>query len=356
MIQVMIRLSLPVLSVLLGTSGGFAQVKDFRFEVKTLGGKTITQSQFKDNVLLVDFWGTWCPPCRDAVPDLMALYKKYKHHGLEIVGLNYNERNGVKGVREFAVKNGITYPLAMGTPAIQKQVLGRMKYPTMLFFEKGLKFDHMKTGYGPGSKKAIEKWVRQALGLDKKTSSKKKDPEDEAEEEEKVEPGRIHKPGHHDTGFAFDATDTAGKEFAFKDLRGKKVVLALTSASYEQTAVATARLLSKVLADNPSVAVLAACIEGGGPEQQAEKIRKFNEDNKVGYRTFPASIKFGRKLHRFGGLPTFLVFDVDGRLILRQENDRPQTEIAKRIQDTLDGKPAKSSSRPASKPAKKAAR
>ncbi len=71
-------------------------------QARTLGGQQIQQDMFKDNVLIVDLWGTWCPPCREAVPRLVALYEKYKHHGLEIVGFNY-AADGSGESAEFAL-------------------------------------------------------------------------------------------------------------------------------------------------------------------------------------------------------------------------------------------------------------
>src|SRR5262245_66441402 len=63
------------------------KIEKFEFAGKTLGGQKIDQSMFAENIVIVDFWGTWCPPCRKAVPVLVQLYEQYKQHGLEIAGL-----------------------------------------------------------------------------------------------------------------------------------------------------------------------------------------------------------------------------------------------------------------------------
>ena len=74
-------LSLSLLASLLSTAFTPAQaIKKFQFEVETIGGRQLTQDDFKNNVLIIDFWGTWCGPCKKAVPSLVNLYRKYKHH------------------------------------------------------------------------------------------------------------------------------------------------------------------------------------------------------------------------------------------------------------------------------------
>ena len=58
---------------------------------KTTDGKDLTIERFKDKVLLVDFWATWCPPCRAEVPELVKVYKAYKDKGFEILGISFDE-------------------------------------------------------------------------------------------------------------------------------------------------------------------------------------------------------------------------------------------------------------------------
>jgi thiol-disulfide isomerase/thioredoxin len=161
----------------LQAQGSGLSVDDFEFDVTTINGERISQDDFKDKVLLVDFWGTWCPPCRKAVPHLQALYKKYKDKGLEIVGLNYREGEGDKAVakvRRFAEKNGLTYQLALGTAEIRDQVKKFRGYPTLLFFDRGLQFSHLDVGFREGDEKGIEEWIQDALA---KEAPEDKEPE-----------------------------------------------------------------------------------------------------------------------------------------------------------------------------------
>ncbi|MHC5063789.1 MAG: redoxin domain-containing protein [Planctomycetota bacterium] len=307
-----------------------------RFELETLGGRKLSQEDFRNNVLLIDYWGTWCPPCRKAIPFLVDLYGKYKHHGLEIVGLTYERgaADPVQQVREYAAENRITYPLALGTPAHMRLVENFRGYPTMLFFGRGLKLEQQKVGFAESSKAEIEAWVRSALGLDgAEKEGGDSDPRGEGEklppepDPEQVPEGKIFRPGEADRGFDFSAEDSEGKKIEFAELRGKPLVLALTS-TWDREAVDTGRLLQGLQEEfgAAGIPILAACFEmSRDPEEKLQAIRKSREAQGFGYRMFAAGLDFQKKIHLFSGMPLFLVFDAEGLLVLREAGNAPAT-------------------------------
>jgi len=77
-------------------------------------GKRSIFSDYKGKVLILDFYATWCGPCRDSVPHLIGLQKKYEDQGLRVIGLNVGGPSDEQEVPAFAKKFGIQYPL--GTP------------------------------------------------------------------------------------------------------------------------------------------------------------------------------------------------------------------------------------------------
>jgi thiol-disulfide isomerase/thioredoxin len=78
----------------------------------TLGGKALALSGFAGKVVLVDFWATWCDPCREEIPDLVKLRDRLKDKGFEIFGVSMDEE-GAKAVKKFIAKQPISYPVIL---------------------------------------------------------------------------------------------------------------------------------------------------------------------------------------------------------------------------------------------------
>ena len=82
-------------------------------QLPNLEGKTIKLSDFKGKVVLLNFWATWCPPCREEIPDLVSLQKQHAAQGLVVLGVSMDQ-GGPAGVASFVKKFGINYPVVMG--------------------------------------------------------------------------------------------------------------------------------------------------------------------------------------------------------------------------------------------------
>jgi cytochrome c biogenesis protein CcmG/thiol:disulfide interchange protein DsbE len=78
----------------------------------TLDGKTLALSGFAGKVVLVDFWATWCDPCKEEIPDLVKMRDRLKDKGFEILGVSMDEE-GPKAVKRFLAKQPIPYPLVL---------------------------------------------------------------------------------------------------------------------------------------------------------------------------------------------------------------------------------------------------
>lgn len=124
----------------------------FDFDLVSTAGKKVTLADYKGKVLIVDFWGTWCPPCRKEIPHFVELLDKHRDAGLEIVGINY-ENGDPAGFNElinkFATENGVTYPCLLGDEVTQNRVPNLEGFPTTLFIDRSGKVRLRVVGYHP---------------------------------------------------------------------------------------------------------------------------------------------------------------------------------------------------------------
>ena len=132
----------------------------FRFAFRDLEGRLVRSEdpRFRGKVVLLDIFGSWCPTCHEAAPDLVRLYRRYHSRGLEIVGLAY-EVSGDTAVdaplvRRFRDKFGITYPLLLAgindTDAAAEtlpQLQGFTSFPTTVFLGRDGKVRRVQAGF-----------------------------------------------------------------------------------------------------------------------------------------------------------------------------------------------------------------
>jgi thiol-disulfide isomerase/thioredoxin len=122
----------------------------FRFELPDLEGKTVTLDDLKGSVLLVDFWGTWCPPCRKELPVYKQLLAKYAERGLAIVGLNYERVPDAyvgSTVRQFVAAEGVPFRCLIGDDKTRDQIPDFVGYPTTLILDQSRKVRAKLVGY-----------------------------------------------------------------------------------------------------------------------------------------------------------------------------------------------------------------
>jgi thiol-disulfide isomerase/thioredoxin len=90
------------------------------WSLKDGDGKPVTSTQFSGKVVVLDFWGSWCPPCRAAMPSVQKIHEKYKDQGVVVLGMNF-ERSASADPVKFMADNKITYRLVRGAETIADQ-------------------------------------------------------------------------------------------------------------------------------------------------------------------------------------------------------------------------------------------
>ena len=105
------------------------------FMINDLTGKPISSASFPGKVVLLSFWATWCPPCREEIPELVQLAARYKDQ-VEIVGISLDEPEDVPKVESFVTKMGMNYPVAMATKDLVQEYGGVPALPTTFVLNK----------------------------------------------------------------------------------------------------------------------------------------------------------------------------------------------------------------------------
>lgn len=113
--------------------------------LKAVDGREVRSGDFKGKVVLVDFWATWCPPCRKEMPEYEALHKKYAERGLVILGLSLDELEPVE-VKRFGETMKVSYPLIMADAEVAEAFGGIQGLPTAFLIDREGNIRHVKVG------------------------------------------------------------------------------------------------------------------------------------------------------------------------------------------------------------------
>lgn len=143
--------------------GEMAKTRSFPFDfsLPTTSGQVVSLKDFKGKVVIVDFWGTWCPPCRAEIPHFIELHEEYQEEGLEIVGLNYERGEAKPLIDAYVAKAKIPYPCLIGDSKTQRMVPNLRGFPTTLFLDRNGTVRHRLVGLQKKSR--LESIVRYLL-------------------------------------------------------------------------------------------------------------------------------------------------------------------------------------------------
>jgi thiol-disulfide isomerase/thioredoxin len=134
---------------------------DFTLNVLAGNGKTIQLSSLKGKPVVVNFWATYCEPCKKEMPSLAELQKQYEPEGLQILGIVMDDP-GEKTILDFTRKMGVNYPVLVGTDKVADTYGGVDGLPTTFYVDRsGKVVDRVLGGV---SKAEIEESIKKTLG------------------------------------------------------------------------------------------------------------------------------------------------------------------------------------------------
>jgi thiol-disulfide isomerase/thioredoxin len=157
--------------------------KPLRFEFPDLRGRLVRSDdpRFRDKVVLVEIFGSWCPTCHEATPELLRLYRRYRSRGLEIVGLAFEATGDTaidaKQVRRYRDKFGITFPLLLAGSSDNQSIARALPqlhdvtaFPTTVFLGRDGRVRRIHAGFhglaaGPQHARMVRDFEREVEKL-----------------------------------------------------------------------------------------------------------------------------------------------------------------------------------------------
>jgi len=138
-----------------------AVAPDFTLKLVGGSGKPMRLSSLKGKAVLLNFWATWCEPCKIEMPWLVELQKKYGPEGLQVIGVAMDD-GGVKAIAAFAHKMGVNYPILQGTEEVANLYGGLDGLPTTFFLDRSGKV--VDQALGLESESLMEDAIKKSLG------------------------------------------------------------------------------------------------------------------------------------------------------------------------------------------------
>ena len=131
------------------------------FELQTMEGVPVQLSDLRGKVVVLNFWATWCPPCRTEMPALQQVYAAYQTRGLEVLAINMQE--GSAQATAFARESGLTFPILTDPEGAVSSRYRVTSLPTTLFLDRQGVIREVAVG-GPLSHAYLESQVAGLLG------------------------------------------------------------------------------------------------------------------------------------------------------------------------------------------------
>jgi cytochrome c biogenesis protein CcmG, thiol:disulfide interchange protein DsbE len=162
------RLALTLILLLLALAGGSCTKKPAGAPIR--GGWTLNNKQraqladYKGKVVVLDFYATWCEPCRAETPRLVQLQQQYSAQGLQVIGLNVGGEDDRDQVPAYAKEFGVQYPLAFPDDEYADALLGdNQNIPQAFVFDRSGNLAKRFVGYSESSGVELERVVKASL-------------------------------------------------------------------------------------------------------------------------------------------------------------------------------------------------
>src|SRR5690606_16817501 len=123
----------PQVQAAFGAGGGGSVAPSF--QLQTIDGEPVSLERYRGQVVLLNFWATWCPPCRVEMPGFQRVYEDRRDEGFVVLGIS-TDRAGEGVVRDFLAERGLTFPVAMATGQVVQDFGGVQALPTSFLIDR----------------------------------------------------------------------------------------------------------------------------------------------------------------------------------------------------------------------------
>lgn len=133
------------------------------FSLNTIDGKPFKLSTYKNQVILVNFWASWCPPCKTEMPTMQSVYDIYKDKGFIILAVDAANQDDINNVKRFSSKHLITFPILLDTDGTITNKYHVRSFPTSFFIDGSGVIHEIVIG-GPMSEALLKTRVEALIG------------------------------------------------------------------------------------------------------------------------------------------------------------------------------------------------
>jgi len=150
----------PQVAAALGINLGVQETP--QIDVTTLTGARFSLAEHRGQVVLVNFWATWCRPCRIEMPGFQKVYERYQDRGFTILGLS-TDAGGGSVVEAYVEERGVDYPVAMATPPLRREFGGVREIPSSFLVDREGRIRYTVRGFwaGPALSAAVKRLIEE---------------------------------------------------------------------------------------------------------------------------------------------------------------------------------------------------
>ena len=132
------------------------------FALKALDGRTVRLSDYRGRAVVLNFWATWCAPCRVEMPWLEELSRQYRAQGIEVVGISMDDPGQEAAVRKFVRERNVDYTILLGNDAVGDAYGGARLLPQTFFLDRDGRI--VKSTVGITTRDDLESNIRELAG------------------------------------------------------------------------------------------------------------------------------------------------------------------------------------------------